>query len=184
MVIHYRRSLKDWLDILFYIIPGAAAVIFILVMYSHTHFNDWIYWLVAALFAFFAFIKLAEGITRITQPVRSLITIDHKTKMLTAKYPYGRSTKIPFGEISVIQLCGVREAVTLKSGRVRTYCTIEVAGRHGDRQTILLINTVRIFNISARQTEAGLYDTGQQLAKFIAAQTGAGYRWTGYHAAR
>jgi len=110
-VVDYHRTLKDWLDILLYLILGIGPTAFIVVMYQHTHFEAWIWWAVAFLFAFFAFIKLAEGFTRLTQPTRSIIVINNKDNKLVAKYPYLRKTIINLEDINRIQLSGVNERI-------------------------------------------------------------------------
>ena len=52
-IISYRRSFKDWFDILLFLAIGAGACAFIVIMYRYTHFKSWVYWVVAGFFCIF-----------------------------------------------------------------------------------------------------------------------------------
>ena len=181
-IVNYHRTVKDWVDILVYLVLGGAASAFIIIMYQYTHFRDWIYWIVAGLFAFFAFLKWAEGLTRLTQSTRSIIVVNRVERKLIAKYPYLRKTIINLEDISSIQLSGINERIrTSKARQIRTYSKVEILDNQGKLITILLINTKQLFRISNKKIEAEVYEIGQKIAKILSKETNAKYQWTGFH---
>ncbi|MBO9635944.1 MAG: hypothetical protein J7578_22770 [Chitinophagaceae bacterium] len=176
--INYHRSLKDWFDIILFLVPGIAAFTFIVIMYRHTRFSDWIYWVIAGVLGFYALIKLAEGLSRLIRPVRSIVVINQHD--LTSRYSGFRKTVIPLHEISQIQLRGTKEEMAGKATRTSTYCKIEVLDKQGKATPIILINTKKLFRLSNKKTSADVYDVGQELAKFLAEKTHVTYRWMGF----
>lgn len=180
--VHYRRSPKDWLDIVFYLVPGSAAAAFVVFLVRRIDAGEWVHWIIAALFSFFALLKLAEGFVRLTQATRSVVVLEHREKKLIARYPYLRRTVIDMGDISQILLKGQKERMQLSSRSVvRTYCNINVLDKYGVERTILSINPTQVF-LSERKIETGAYQTGQKLAKLLAKATEARYQWKGYQA--
>jgi hypothetical protein len=131
---------------------------------------------------FFAFLKLAEGLTRLTQSTRSIIVVNRVERKLIAKYPYLRKTIINLEDINSIQLSGINERIrTSKTTQIRTYSKVEVLDNHGKLITVLLINTKQLFKISNKKIEAEVYDIGQKIAKILSKETNAKYHWTGFH---
>jgi hypothetical protein len=181
-VVNYRRTVKDWIDIFVYLFLGLAASAFIVKMFQYADFQTWIFWVMIALFSFFALLKLTDGFTRLTQSTKSIILINYAENKLIAKYPYMKKTIINLEDIVRIQLSGVNERIRMsKTTQVRTYSKIEVLDRYGELHVILLINTKQLFRISTKMIETEVYDTGQKLAKILSEQTKAEYQWTGFH---
>lgn len=180
-VITYKRSLKDWAEIVYLLALGGGAATFVIVLYFQTYFHQWIFWVMAALFGFLAVVKLAAGISHLRQPGKALIVLNEEDQVLTYRYPFGKKQSVDFSDIGAVVVSGMETRQGAGRGtKVSIGVRIDIITKERETITVALINPTTFVRWYEKDIENDVRQTGQQLAKVMAKKTGAAYEWTGF----
>lgn len=164
--ISYKRPVKEWLDIVFLLAVGIGATVFIVLMYFQTYYHQWVFWLLAGLFSILAWVKTADGVSRLREPTGDLIVIDPTEKQLITKWGNRKGTRYDFANIKEVVLLGSTEEDL--SEKMRGSHRIEIMTHDGEGKTIAIIHTRKAFGRNQPELIAHRDRIGQELVNVIA----------------
>ncbi|MCC2546516.1 hypothetical protein LJY25_08685 [Hymenobacter sp. BT175] len=186
VVVHYRKSAKDWFD-------TALTLAFTLFLVAGTFLllrqgvKTMSVVVIAAglLFAFQTFVQGAISLSHLLQPIRNLLVIDKHTGQVVARPHAFSRQRLALTDIKELVVRGQQEQVRFGGKRTtRTFCTISARLTSQATVPLFTLNTNRFLRVSARQLETELYSTARQLTLALNKHLQARYRWAGYSEAR